>query len=116
MKKFYQKYKDWIVICLLALFCLKSCQSCSRSRIINFNKNKSEILEDSLKKSIYVLNEQLDDMRDEIQFYVLKLETQDSVIITLKSENQNLKENNNYFRNANNILIKTNNQIINKEN
>lgn len=127
MKKIYQKYKDWFVVGLLMLFCLKSCQSCSKSRTIEFNdkKNielidsinaKNSIIVDSLKQDIYILNDSIDSMNTDIQIYLSKIQSLEGTIDIYKDENQNLKANNKHYRNTNQVLVNTNKQIINKEN
>lgn len=127
MRKIYQKYKDWFVVGLLMLFCFKSCQSCSKSRTIEFNdkKNielinsintKNSIIVDSLKQDIYILNDSIDHMNTDIQIYLSKIQSLEGTIDIYKDENQNLKANNKHYRNTNQVLVNTNKQIINKEN
>lgn len=116
MKKLYQRYKDWFVICLLMLFCFKSCQSCSKSRIIEFNDRKNIEVVDSLKRDISILNSSIDSMSTDIQLHLSKIQSLERTIDIYKEENQELKNNNNHYRNANRVLVNTNNQIINKEN
>lgn len=107
MKKLYQKYKDWVVITLVLLFAFKSCQSCSRNRLIKFNEAK--------------YTNQIDSLNDSINNYIFKVQSiEDSLnmyknmIHILKDNNDILLESNKHYRTTNNILIKTNKEIINK--
>lgn len=116
MKNIYQKYKDWFVVGLLMLLSFKSCQSCSKSRTIEFNGKKSVELIDSLKRDIRVLNSSIDSMKGDIQVHLSKIQSLENLIDMYKNENQYLRDNNNHYRNTNRVLVNTNNQIINKEN
>jgi hypothetical protein len=115
MKKIYQKYKDWFVMGLLALLCFKSCQSCSRSRTIEFNNKKHIEVVDSLKKDIIVLDGQLTDIKNDTTLYLSKINSLESTIEMYKEENRGLKDDNKHYRNTNRVLVNTNNQIINKD-
>lgn len=115
MKKIYNKYKDWFVIGLVMLFCFKSCQSCSRSRVIEFNnKNHTEMI-DSLKQDISILNDSVDNMNANIQLHLSKIQSLERTIDIYKEENKGLKDDNKHYRNTNRVLVNTNNQIINKD-
>ena len=127
MKKIYQKYKDWFVIGLFGLFCLKSCQSCSKSRTIEFTDHKHSIevealkqenamIIDSLKNYIDTLDYKVNNLRNENQLHLSQINALESTIELYKEENKDLKDNNKHYRNANRVLVNTNNQIINKEN
>lgn len=116
MKKIYQKYKDWFVIALLAILCFKSCQSCSRGRIIEFNDKKHTILIDSLERDISILDEQLSDMHKDAQIHLMKIQSLEEALEMYKEENKDLRDNNKHYRTTNKVLVNTNNQIINKEN
>lgn len=127
MKKIYQKYKDWFVIVLFGLFCLKSCQSCSRSRTIEFADHKHSIeienlkqenamIIDSLENHIDTLDYRVNSLYNENQLYISQINALESTIELYKEENKDLKDNNKHYRNTNRVLVNTNNQIINKEN
>ena len=120
MKKIYQKYKDWFVIGLFGLFCLKSCQSCSRSRTIEFADHKHSIEIETLKQEnamiIDSLENHINSLYNENQLYISQINALESTIELYKEENKDLKDNNKHYRNANRVLVNTNNQIINKEN
>ena len=114
MKKFYKRYKDLIVAGLLLLLCMKSCQSCSRSRTIEFNTIKNEIVVDSLRKTILKLNSQKDSLNNEIQLHLNQISSLETTINIYKEANQSLKDDNKHYRNTNRVLVNTNNQILNK--
>lgn len=115
MKKIYQKYKDWFVVGLMMLLCLKSCQSCSRSRTIEFNDKKHIEIVDSLRRDIMVLDKQLTDIKNDTILYLSKINSLESTIEMYKEENRGLKDDNKHYRNTNRVLVNTNNQIINKD-
>ena len=115
MKQLYIKYRDVLVGLLMTLLCFKSCQSCSRDRIIEFQSIKNEVLVDSLKRDINVLNSQKDSMTSDIQLYISNIQSLNNTIDIYKEEIQDLKADNKHYRNTNRVLINTNNQIINKE-
>ena len=127
MKKIYQKYKDWFVIGLFGLFCLKSCQSCSKSRTIEFAdrnhsilveelKQKDALIIDSLENRIDTLDFKINSLYTENQLYISQINALESTIELYKEENRDLKDNNKHYRNTNRVLVNTNNQIINKDN
>lgn len=115
MKKIYQKYKDWFVIGLLMMLCLKSCQSCSRSRTIEFNEKKYIEIVDSLGRDIMELDSQLIDIKNDTILYLSKINSLESTIEIYKEENKRLKDDNKHYKNTNRVLVNTNNQIINKD-
>lgn len=104
MKKFYQKYINWIVIVLFCLYGLKSCQSCSRQRTIDYSKSKFEIIEDSLQSEISKLKDTIRYQKDTIKIYKFQL----SII---GENNKMLKEANKYFQTTNNTLVNTNKEL-----
>lgn len=116
MKKIYQKYKDWFVIVLFGLFCLKSCQSCSRSRAIEFADRRHAMIIDSLENHIDTLNFKANRLYNENQLHISQINALESTIELYKEENKDLKDTNKHYRNTNRVLVNTNNQIINKEN
>ena len=116
MKKFYQKYKDWVVIGLLGLFLFKSCQSCSRSRFIDFNEKKHLAVVDSLCNHINILDDSIDDLHSDEQLYIKEIQSLNQLIEQYKTTNRSLMDDNSHYRNANRVLVNTNNQIINKDN
>ena len=108
LKTIYEKYKNWIVVILIGLFCFKSCQSCSRSRQLEFNNIKHiEIIEkynddiDSLNKTIQIIN-------DSLNLYKVTNEI-------LKDNIDMLKFTNKHYQQTNKTLIQTNKEILNKE-
>lgn len=115
MKKFYKRYKDLVVVSLLLLLCLKSCQSCSRNRRIEFNNRKYEMIVDSLQQTILFIDSQKDSLRNDIQLYTNQISSLESTINIYKEANQSLINDNKHYRNTNRVLINTNNQIINKD-
>lgn len=115
MKKIYHKYKDWVVIGLLILLGFKSCQSCSRSRTLEFNNIKHNALIDSLKTDILNITDINDSLSNVINIYMTENHALQNTINIYKEENRNLKDDNRHYRNTNRALVNTNNQIINKK-
>lgn len=104
LKKFYNKYINWIVIVLVCLVMIKGCQSCVGRRQVEFNEIKTEQLSDSLNITINSLNHQIDSLNK-----VISLKDKD--IEYLKATNENLETSNKYYRNTNNTLINTNKKL-----
>lgn len=52
IKNFLKTKSTWIIIVLLVLFTLKSCQSCNRRQEISFMKQQTELVVDSLNSEI----------------------------------------------------------------
>ena len=112
LKTYYNKYVNWIVIILLILFGLKSCQSCQRGRQIKFYKQSSELVVDSLKDDIRYVDKYSDSLKNEIRVYKSEIKARENEIKTLKEENTLLRESNNHYKQVNKKLIDN----INKEN
>lgn len=105
LKTFYDRYVNWIVIILAVLLGLKSCQSCSRSRQIQYQQQQGVLVSDSLNHDLDVYDRKIDSLKHE-----LKLQKEQST--QLKRENDLLRETNNYYKQSNKKLIDN----INKEN
>lgn len=105
MKKFYKKYINWIVIILIAMVGFKSCQSCSKSRIIEYNAIKNEECIKKLHDTMYIFSKEIDSLENIIALYKKDVEM-------LEGNNELLIETNRYYKETNNTLIK--NKIINK--
>ena len=116
MKKIYQRYKDWFVIGLFCLFCFKSCQSCSRNRMIEFSNAKHVSIIDSMKNDIITINHQNDSLNNIIQLQQMEILSKDALIQSNNTMIETYKEETKHYRNTNRVLINTNNQIINKDN
>lgn len=115
MKEWYNKYKNYIVVGLFMLLGLKSCQSCSRNRTIEFNNIKHTELVDSLKREITQTNKQLDSVKSDNRLYINEIQSLNAILDQYKVTNQSLIDDNKHYRNTNRVLVNTNNQIINKE-
>lgn len=115
MKEWYNKYKNYIVIALLVLLGLKSCQSCSRNRTIEFNNIKHTELVDSLKNELVLADKEIDSLRYDIKIYKGINDLYVDEISRLNNTIDQYKEDNRHYRNTNRVLVNTNNQIINKE-
>ncbi len=104
LKLYYKKYVNYIVIILLVAFGLKSCQSCSRARQLEFYKSQTVLAEDSLKNDINTGQSYADSL-----LYELKLVQQENK--QLKQENKLVKDINEQYKKANNELLKTNRNL-----
>ena len=108
IKEFYNKYKDWFLIVLLILLSFKSCQSCSKTRQLEYQETQNTFLMDSM---IYIqdnLNNKIDSLDRELIIYKLQSET-------LKEFNNSLKETNSNLSKSNKNLSETNKSLINKD-
>ena len=93
--KFIKKYSFVIIVILVFLLAAKSCQSCSRGRLIEYNKIEQTIIIDSLTNlvanqndSIRILNERIVAQEDKIN--TLQEHIKDvSEMNTQLSKNQN---------------------------
>lgn len=113
MREFYNKYKNYIVVVLLAALCFKSCQSCMRNRTILYNDIKYHKIVDSLKNVIESKDMEIDSLIYDNNAY--KITILNNAIDQYKASNETLKEANKHYMNTNKILVNTNKQIINKE-
>lgn len=108
IKEFYNKYKDWFLIVLLILLSFKGCQSCSKTRQLEYQEIQNTFLMDSM---IYIqdnLNNKIDSLDRELIIYKLQSET-------LKEFNNSLKETNSNLSRSNKNLSETNKSLINKD-
>lgn len=107
MKNFYNKYSKWITIVLFILLSFKSCQSCSRNSIIEYNKNSYEIIIDSLNNELMNISNIIKLQHDTIEMYKFQLNI-------METNNKELKESNKYYQNTNRVLVNTNKELSNK--
>ena len=108
IKELYKKYINWIVIILFCLWGLKSCQSCSRLRQLDYNSTRYENIIDSLNYKIVQLTNLTRSQNDSLSIYKIQLDN-------LNEKNQMLNDVNKHFQNTNKVLINTNKNLSNKE-
>lgn len=101
MKNLYQKYINWIVILLVVLCSFKTCQSCSRSRQLEY------------LQSIQI--ETTESYKDTLNIYKDSLKLKQIEVTYLNDKIKSLKGSNAYLRNTNKGLIKVNEKLSNKE-
>jgi hypothetical protein len=107
MKEFYKKYKNWFVVILFFLFGLKSCQSCSRQRSIEYNKIKYEHVIDSLQVLIESKNDTITSQQNNLKIYKVNLGL-------VEDSNKALRESNKRFQSTNRVLVYVNKNLSNK--
>ena len=107
VKEFYTKYVNYIVIVLMLIIGLKSCQRCSMTRQLHYSESKHSEYVDSLQSDIHILMNTVDSLKYEIQ-------TRDSEISYLKENNKSLTDANKHYRTTNSDLVRTNKNIISK--
>jgi hypothetical protein len=73
MKQLYSKYVNYIVIALFVLLSLKSCQSCSRQRTIEWHTTKYEAKIDTLNNAIDNYIGDIKVLEDSIEMYRFKM-------------------------------------------
>lgn len=108
IKELYKKYINWVVIILFCLWGLKSCQSCSRQRQLDYNVSKYENVIDSLNYEIDKLYDSVKIQKDSLSIYKIQLDN-------MNEKNQILNNVNKHFQNTNKVLINTNKNLSNKE-
>lgn len=108
IKDIYNKYIHWIVIILFCLWGLKSCQSCSIKRQLDYNSIKYENIIDSLNCEIVKLTDSVKSQKDSLYIYRIQLDN-------MNEKNQILNNVNKHFQNTNKVLINTNKNLSNKE-
>lgn len=91
--KYIKKYSIAIICALILLLAGKSCQSCSRERIIGYQKNHYEQVVDSLKTDLQTANDSIKILNTEI--------------IALKEMNGVVQESLNHARQTNNSLVRS---------
>ena len=122
IKSLYKRYVNWVVIGLSLLFLVKSCQSGSRQRQIEWHKTQYEAKIDSLCGVIDSCQMHIDKQRDSINIY--KVDLRGEVMYPgiykvevgmMKDNNEVLKGMNRHFQSTNKSLIDTNKKLTNKE-
>ena len=108
MKEWYNKYKDYIVITLLVLLSFKGCQSCTKTRQLEYLEIQKCFVIDSLNNIEDSLISDIDSLNRELTIYKYKSET-------LQDVNRSLKESNSNLSRSNRNLSETNKTLINKE-
>lgn len=111
IKEIYKKYTNWVVIVLVCLLGLKSCQSCTRERRLEFNESKYECVIDSLNHTISNYKDWMRSKDDSIRMYQMEVKN-------LQDNNASLRSINKHFQSTNKTLISTNKELtttINKD-
>ena len=108
MKNLYQKYINWIVIFLIVLCSFKTCQSCSRSRQL-------EYIQSTTTENIGYYIDTLTIYKDSLNMYKDSLRVKTIEVYYLNDKIKTLKGSNTYLRNTNKGLIKVNEKLSNKE-
>lgn len=98
--KFIRKYSIVIICALVFLFACKSCQSCSRSRTLDFERTQTKHVVDSLNSIIRVLNADVQISNDSIK--ILNTE-----INALKEMNGMMQGSLDHARQTNNSLVRS---------
>lgn len=109
MKHTYKKYSNWIIVILMSLFLFKSCQSCSRGRLLDYHQRQ-------YVAELTILRDSIDGLYKDIDSLCNIIELRDQNILYLNNSNQQLHNANNHYIKANQALIITNKEILNKNN
>lgn len=99
MKKFYNKYKNVIVIVLFILLLFKSCQSCGRANQNEWIAMQYEHQLDSIDSILTCYKIDNDAMLDTIMLYKSALGYSELEKNILKKNNETLIKSNRYIRN-----------------
>lgn len=107
IKELYKKYINWIVIILLVLCSFKTCQSCSRSRQLEYKQSIANETIGYYIDTLSIYKDSLNLYKDSIRIKTIEIYYLNDKIKTLKGSNV-------YLRNTNKDLIKFNERISNK--
>lgn len=105
MKKYYEKYRDILIIGLVVLFAFKACQCNNLKRFNEYNSNKS-------KTEIGNLNQTIDSLNHKIECLELEISQKDTLINNYKAQLDVLNIHSKHYMDANKELIKI--QRLNK--
>lgn len=86
----------WIIVVLMILFSFKSCQSCSRKQAIEFEKQKTEQVTDSLQTEIAKRDSTIYQLRKDMSVIDAERKANEYMIESLtkdKSDYQKINEN-----------------------
>ena len=108
LKTFFNQHVSHICIILFVLFMVKSCQSCSRQRQIEWTKAQYEIQIDSLIRTIDSCSNVIYMQSDSINRYKFEMGV-------MEDNNNMLKGITKHFQTTNKTLIDTNKKLTNKE-
>ena len=110
VKDFINKYYKWIILVLLSLLLMKSCNSCSTQRQYEYKINKYELkidsLESTIKDNLLIYKTNNDSLRNEL----LIIKSQNDI---LNSTIETTRRDIDHYRDINNNLINTNNNLVN---
>lgn len=91
IKSFIREKSIWIIAVLFALLVLKSCKSCSRNQENAFQKHRTEIEADSLKREIQKRDDTIYILCDSISVLNTKLSSAEAVIERLDKDKSDYK-------------------------
>lgn len=86
IKNFLKTKSTWIIIVLLVLFTMKSCQSCNRRQEISFMKQQTELTIDSLKSVISSKDSTIYSLETELSVVSAEKKASDYMIQTLSKD------------------------------
>ena len=86
IKNFLKTKSTWIIIILLVLFTLKSCQSCNRRQEISFMKQQTELVVDSLNSEIFARDSVIYVLEKDLSIANAEKKASDYMIETLSKD------------------------------
>lgn len=104
MKNWYKKYVNYIVGCLVAMLCLKSCNLNRMERWYNSELSKKEYVIDSLGNNMIK-------MHDSIYIYTINHDILVQRIAEMEEQLEYLKLSNKHFQRTQSTLINTNKNL-----
>lgn len=92
IKNFLKTKSTWIIIILLVLFTLKSCQSCNRRQEISFMKQQTELVVDSLNSEIFARDSVIYVLEKDLSIANAEKKASDYMIETLSKDKSDYKK------------------------
>lgn len=120
LQNFINKYYKWIIIVLLCLLVLKSCNGCSNEHRYTYNLSQKEVLIDSLNTAIEkhehefkYLNDSLKHQNDSLKNEILILMSKNDI---LNETIENTRKDVDHYRKVNKNLINVTENLSSQNN
>lgn len=113
LQSFINKHYKWIILILLCLLMLKSCNGCSNERRYTYNLSQTEVLIDSLKTTIENNEYEFKHLNDSLNNEILILRSQNNI---LNETIKNTRKDVDHYRRVNTNLINVTENLSSQNN
>lgn len=113
LQNFINKYYKWIILVLLCLLLLKSCNGCSNERRYTYNLSQKEVLIDSLETTIEKNERDFKYINDSLKNEILILRSQNNI---LNETVENTRRDLDHYRRVNTNLINVTENLSSQNN